>query len=225
MDWLTHTNGLAMDLLHPRVAEYLRELSSHDDPVLRALEEEARRTKFPIIGPVMGRVCYQIARMIGARRVFELGSGFGYSTIWFAKAVRDNGGGEVFHVVWDAKLSQRARQAVADAGLTEIVRFEVGEAVATLRRTAGPFDLIFNDIDKEGYPASLPAIKEKLQLGGVLIVDNMLWHGAIFDDADQSPETRGVREFTRAIRGDRDFHVTLNPIRDGFIVALQLGGG
>ena len=214
-----------MDLLHPRVVEYLKELSRHDDPVLGRLEDEARRTKFPIIGPVMGRVCYQIARMAGARRVFELGSGFGYSTIWFAKAVRDNGGGEVFHVVWDQKLSERARQAIAEAGLSEIVRFEVGEAVATLERTAGAFDLIFNDIDKEGYPDSLPAIKEKLRVGGVLIVDNMLWHGAVFDLADQSPETRGVRELTRAMYADRDFQVTLNPIRDGFLVALRVGSG
>ena len=75
---------------------------------MATMEEHARRTSFPIVGPAAGHLCYLIARMIGARRVFEMGSGFGYSTAWFARAVRENGGGEVHHVVWDEGLSARA---------------------------------------------------------------------------------------------------------------------
>jgi caffeoyl-CoA O-methyltransferase len=212
-----------MDLLHPQVVEYLGELARHGDPVLERMEAEARETRFPIVGPAAGQFCYLVARMLGARRVFELGSGYGYSTIWFAKAVRDNGGGEVFHTVWDEGLSTRARRNVEEAGLSDIVRFHVGEAVAALKEAQGPFDLIFNDIDKGGYPASIPVIKEKLRVGGAVIIDNMLWHGALFDANDNSENTRGVREVTRLLYTDKSFTASLIPIRDGLITALKVG--
>jgi predicted O-methyltransferase YrrM len=210
-----------MELFDPQVVDYLNALARHGDPVLTRLEEEARGERFPIIGPPAGQFCYMIARLIGAKRIFELGSGFGYSTIWFAKAVRDNGGGSVWHTVWDEGLSQRARKNVAEAGLSDIVQFHMGEAVAALRETPGPFDLIFNDIDKHGYPGSLPLIKERLRPGGVLIIDNMLWHGALFDAADTSENTEGVRAVTRLIYEDRDWIPSLIPIRDGMITAMK----
>jgi caffeoyl-CoA O-methyltransferase len=211
-----------MDLYNPAVIDYLNRLSRHGNPVLERLEAEATAERFPIIGPAAGQFCHLAARMIGARRVFELGSGFGYSTLWFARAVREAGGGEVYHTVWDEGLSARARRNVEEAGYTDLVRFHVGEAVAALRETEGPFDVIFNDIDKEGYPASLPVIKEKLRPGGILIIDNMLWHGAIFDPEDQRPTTLGVHAVTRAIWDDPDFVKQLVPIRDGLILALKV---
>lgn len=191
------------------------------DAVLQAMEAEAQETGFPIIGPAAGQLCYLVARMMGARQVFELGSGYGYSTAWFARAVRENGGGTVHHVVWDEALSRRARGHLEAAGLDDLVRYHVAEAVAALRKTEGPFDLIFNDIDKQAYPDSLPVIRERLRPGGVLIIDNMLWSGRIFDDADTSAATEGVREFTRAIRSDPGWIVSLIPIRDGLIVAMK----
>jgi len=190
-------------------------------PELAAMEQYARQEDFPIIGPACGFICYQIARMIGARRVFELGSGFGYSTAWFARAVQENGGGEVHHVVWNADLSRRAQRHLQVLGYQEIVRYTVGEAVATLASASGSFDVIFNDIDKTGYPASLPVIKQKLRRGGVLMVDNMLWSGRIFDQADRSPETEAIREFTKLVTSDADWLVSVIPIRDGLLVATR----
>jgi caffeoyl-CoA O-methyltransferase len=211
-----------MDLFAPQLTDYLSELARHGDPVLERLERQAAETRFPIIGPPAGQFCYLIARLIRARRVFELGSGFGYSTIWFAKAVRDNGGGEVHHTVWDDELSRQARANVEEAGLTDIVRFQVSEAVAALRQAEGPFDLIFNDIDKHGYPDSIPVIKPKLRAGGVLIIDNMLWHGRLWDASDTDPSTEGVRKVTQMIRDDPDFVSSLVPIRDGMMTALKV---
>jgi predicted O-methyltransferase YrrM len=155
------------------------------------------------------------------KSVFEMGSGYGYSTAWFAKAVKDNGGGVVHHTVWDAKLSERARQHLRRLGLDGLIEYHVAEAVETLRQQAGSIDLIFNDIEKADYPASLPLIKDKLRPGGVLIIDNMLWSGRIFDARDHSPATEGVRQFTHAISSDPDWIVTLLPIRDGMIVAYK----
>jgi predicted O-methyltransferase YrrM len=185
------------------------------------MEAYAREQRFPIIGPACGHLCYQVARMIGARRVFELGSGFGYSTAFFARAVRENGGGVVHHVVWDDALSAQARRHLSALGLDGGVEYHVGEAVRTLADQEGPFDLIFNDIDKQGYPDSLPVIEEKLRPGGVLIIDNMLWSGRIFDAADTSPATEGVREFTRRITASDRWIPSLVPIRDGMIVAFK----
>ena len=204
-----------------QVRRYLDDLVPERPPEMRAMEARARETSFPIIGPAAGQLCYLIARLTGARRVFELGSGFGYSTAWFARAVRENGGGEVHHVVWDDALSGEARAHLDALGYGDLVRYHVGEAVETLRATPGPFDLVFNDIDKRGYPGSLPVIAERLRPGGVLVIDNMLWHGRIFDDADQSPDTEGVREFTRRITTDPSWIVSLAPIRDGLIVAMK----
>ncbi|MDB4895390.1 MAG: O-methyltransferase family 3 [Firmicutes bacterium] len=171
--------------------------------------------------PAAGRLCYMIARMTGARRIFELGSGFGYSTLWFARAVAENGGGEVYHTVWDEALSREAQGYIERAGLSHIVRFRVSEATAALRDLPGPFDLIFNDIDKHGYPASLPLIKERLRQGGVLIVDNMLWSGRIFDAQQQDRNTEGIREATRMLFEDRDWSASLLPVRDGLVLALR----
>ncbi len=210
-----------MQLFHESVTEYLAQLSRHGDPVLERLEREAAAERFPIIGPAAGQFCHLAARMIGARRVFELGSGFGYSTLWFARAVREAGGGEVYHTVWDERLSARARANVAEAGYEDLVRFHVGEAVAALRETPGPFDVIFNDIDKHGYPESLPVVKEKLRPGGILLIDNMLWQGRIFNPADRDASTEGVRRFTADLWADGDFARQLVPIRDGVILAVK----
>jgi predicted O-methyltransferase YrrM len=191
---------------------------------MMAMEVEAERTDFPIIGPAAGYFCYLIARLIGARSIFELGSGFGYSTAWFARAVRENGGGTVYHTVWDEKLSRRAKAHIASLGLSDVVTFRVGEAVAALREADGPFDLVFNDIDKDGYVASLPVIKSRLRSGGVLIVDNLLWSGRVFDESDMSTSTEGIREFTMRVTTDSEWVASIVPIRDGLLLAqLQRG--
>ncbi len=185
------------------------------------MEAYAEKHDFPIIGPATGYLCYQVARMIKARNIFELGSGYGYSTAWFAAAVKENGGGTVHHVVWDEALSRRAKMHLANLGLDGFVQYHVGEAVATLCAYTGPFDLIFNDIDKEDYPSSLPIIKEKLRPGGVMVIDNMLWYGRIFKEKDKSASTEGVRLATKALVSDPDWIVTLSPIRDGVLVACK----
>lgn len=208
-------------LTYDAAQEYLTTLVPPREQELLEMEDYAEKHDFPIIGPVCGYYCYQLARMIGAKSIFELGSGYGYSTAWFAKAIRENGGGVVHHTVWDEKLSESARSHLVKLGSADLVQFHLSEAVEALKQTEGPFDIIFNDIDKDGYPASLPIIKEKLRHGGLLIIDNMLWHGRIFDKSDTTPATKGVHEFTKQITSDNDWIVSLAPMRDGMIVAYK----
>jgi len=209
------------ELLAPQLREYLDGLVPPRPPEMQAMEAYAREARFPIIGPAAGQFCYLLARMIGARRIFEMGSGYGYSTAWFARAVKENGGGTVFHVVWDEELSARARKHLQALRLDGVIEYRVGEAVSELRETEGPFDLIFNDIDKHGYPASLPVIAGKLRPGGILIVDNMFWQGRIFDRDDRSETTEGVRQLTRMITTEPTWISSIVPIRDGLLVAYR----
>jgi len=212
---------MAEEPLSPAISAYLDSLVPSRPPEMQAMEAIAAKSNFPIIGPAAGQFCYLMARLIGASSVFELGSGFGYSTAWFARAVQDNGGGIVHHVVWDEKLSARARQHLAALQLDHLVEFHVGEAVAELRKASGPFDVVFNDIDKTGYPASLPVIAEKIRNGGVLLVDNMLWHGRVIDSSDRAADTAGVRELTRLVTTDPKWIASIVPIRDGIFVARR----
>ncbi len=203
---------------------YLDSLVPARPAEMQTMEARARETQFPIVGPAAGYFCYLMARTIGARRIFELGSGYGYSTAWFARAVKENGGGTVHHVVWDEELSRRAQKHLAVLGFDGIVQYQVSEAVQALRGAQGPFDLIFNDIEKQGYPASVPVIAEKLRPGGLLIADNLLFHGRVFDPADATPMTQGVRDFTRLIMADPGWISSVVPIRDGLLVAYRRPG-
>ena len=209
------------EISYDKVQEYLTSLVPPREPELQKMEKYAEENDFPIIGPTCGYYCYQLARMIGAKSIFELGSGYGYSTAWFAKAVKENGGGVVHHTVWDEELSKQAAGHLSALGSADVVKFHMAEAVETLRQTEGPFDIIFNDIDKEGYPDSLPIIKGKLRPGGLLIIDNMIWHGQILDPNDHEKSTEAIRRFTRDVTTDPDWIVSLAPMRDGMIVAYK----
>lgn len=199
---------------------YLENLVPERPAELQRMEAYAREHDFPIIGPAAGQCCYVLSRLASARRIFELGSGYGYSTAWFARAVRENGGGEVHHVVWDAALSARARAHLDALGYGDIVRYHVGEAVGVLREATDRFDVVFMDIDKTGYPDAIPVIAGRMRPGGLLIVDNALWSGRVFDGTDRSPDTAAIRDATRLLTAG-EWTTTLVPIRDGLLVALR----
>jgi caffeoyl-CoA O-methyltransferase len=209
-------------LYHPALTAYLEGLVERPHPLLLEMEQRAAETNFPIVGPVVGQLFYWLTRLTGARCVFELGSGYGYSTAWFAFAVRDNGGGEVHHTVWDAELSQQAQDYLRRMGLSDVMTYHVGEAVETLQRVGGEYDLIFCDIDKRGYPDSLPVVKQHLRVGGLALYDNMLWNGRVWDAQDHSEATEAIRMLTQQMRRDPDLQTVLFPMRDGVLAAIKL---
>lgn len=212
---------MSTELLAEPLKKHLNDLVPPRPPEMQKMEAYAANNDFPIIGPACGYLCYQIARMLRAQRIFELGSGYGYSTAWFARAVQKNGGGKVFHVVWDSRLSQMARTHLNTLGFSDLIEYRVSEAVEALGATPGLFDLIFNDIDKDAYPQALPMITKKLRPGGVMIVDNMLWQGRIFDADNRAASTEGVRELTRLVTSDPTWAASIIPIRDGMLVAYK----
>lgn len=211
-----------MEILSSQLTEYLTNLVPPRAPELQKMEAYAEERDFPIIGPICGHLCYQIARTSGAKHIFEMGSGYGYSTAWFSQAVKENGGGEVHHVVWDEELSNKARVHLKNLEYEGIVKYTVGEAIQTLHAAVGPFDIIFMDIDKQDYMKALPIIEDKLKVGGILIIDNILWSGKIFDEKDQSPTTNAIRETTGMLTNNDRWLTSIVPIRDGLLIATKL---
>jgi caffeoyl-CoA O-methyltransferase len=210
-----------VQIVDPRIDEYLRGLYDDGEPVRLEMEEMGRQRNFPIVGPVVGRHLEVLARAIGARRVFELGSGYGYSAYFFARAV--GAGGEVHCTELSAENVALARGFLTRAGLWERVTYYQQEATAALRAVGGTFDVVYNDIDKDGYPATVDLAYAHLRPGGLFITDNVLWSGRILPGHDDgTPATRGVVEFTRQLMAHKGFLTSINPTRDGVAVALRL---
>jgi caffeoyl-CoA O-methyltransferase len=211
-----------MDIVDPRIERYLRGLQDrHDEPVLQEMEAEGARRGFPIVGRTVGVTLELIARSIGARRVFELGSGFGYSAYWFARAVGPQG--EVHCTDGDPTNAEAGRAFLDRAGYGDRVTYHVGDAVTLLGSTQGDFDVIYDDIDKDGYPAAWRASRDRIRPGGLYLCDNVLWSGRVPLDGDPPDDvTDAIREHNAEIAADERFVCSILPIRDGVMAALRI---
>lgn len=200
------------------VDDYLYSMLPKRDPVLVEMEDYASEYDVPIVGPAVAGVLQQLALTINARSVFELGSAIGYSTIWWAQAVGENG-----HVIYtdsDTKNAERARGYFARAGVTKQIKLHIGDALEVLSEQKEEFDIIFNDVDKDDYPRVLRLVAPRLRKGGLFITDNVLWSGRV---ADKNPDarTKAILEFNRKLYDSKEFYTTILPIRDGLAVALK----
>jgi len=222
-----------MQILDAAIDGYLHRLAACDDPVLEEMERRAEREAFPIIGPQVGRLFQLLARVSGARRVLELGSGFGYSAYWWARAL-----GPAGRVIACESSPHRAALAAAyleRGGLQDRVRIEVGDALEIAARRAAEiethvdsaeqrrFDIVFNDVDKQDYPGVLELAAATLRPGGLFVSDNMLWSGRVVEPPARDPSTLGVCELTRRLYASDRFETVLLPLRDGVTVSTFAG--
>ncbi len=206
-------------LVAPELESYLQSLQRGQDKVLSEMGAVGRKRGFPIIGPLVGSLCAQWTRAIGARKVFEMGSGFGYSTYWFAQAVGPTG--TVVHTETDPAKQQEAREWLTQGGLVTRVDFRRGDARQVLRKDAGPYDIVFIDIDKEQYPDAWRLARDRVRVGGLVITDNALWQGKVAGKATDAA-TKGAQQYNELAKADKDFHTTVVPLRDGVSVSLRL---
>jgi len=209
-----------MHIVTPAITSYMTELLPQRHPVLLRMEERARENGFPIIGPLVGTWLSQLARLTGARRIMELGSGFGYSALWFADVLGSDA--EIICTDGDADNRRYAEDAFSEVGVRPRITFHTGDALRLFADTPGDFDLIFCDIDKHEYPDAYRAAFPRLQAGGVLVFDNALWSGRMLE-GDESTDTRGVEEVNRLAFGDAACHASHVPIRDGLLVCTARG--
>lgn len=201
------------------VDDYLYSMLPKRDDVLVEMEQYATRHDVPIVGPAVARVLQQLALMISARSVFELGSAIGYSTIWWAQAVGENG--RVIYTDGDAKNAERARNYFARAGVSNRITLHTGDALEVLSEQKQEFDIIFNDVDKDDYPRVLRLVAPRLRKGGLFITDNVLWSGRVAEKNPTDSRTKAIVEFNRKLHDAKEFYTTILPIRDGLAVALK----
>ncbi len=207
------------DITNPAVDDYLFSLLPPRDEVLAEMEAEATKRKIPIIGPAVGRVLHQLALILNAKTIFEMGSAIGYSTIWWARAVGP--AGRVYYTDGDRKNADEARKYFERAGVGDRITIGVGDALELISEQKQEFDIVFNDIDKPDYPRAMKLALPKLRKGGLFITDNVLWSGRVADEKDQEESTQAIRKLNRALYDSRDLFTTILPIRDGVAVAIK----
>jgi len=203
------------------VEKYLYEILPKRDPVLAEMERYAKKHDIPIIGPAVGRMLYLLAQISGARRIFEMGSAIGYSTIWLARAAGPDA--EIYYTDGDSANAKRACGYFQRAGVNERVQILTGDAVELIDSVPGEFDLIFIDVNKHQYPAALRKALPRLRNEGLLITDNVLWSGRVARRAGaKDADTRGVQEFNRMVYSSSVLFPVIIPLRDGVAVCRKV---
>lgn len=215
------TTNLRSGYIQEDVENYFYELLPARDKVIAEMEDYAAQHDTPIIGPAVARLLSLLVQTSGARRIFEMGSAIGYSTIWLAQAAGPKA--QVFYTDGDPRNAERASEYFRRAGVAKRVRVQVGNALELVAKAPGKFDLIFNDVDKHQYPAALKAALPKLKRGGLFITDNTLWSGrAARPAASGDKHTLGVQEFNRLVYASKDLYTVLLPLRDGVTISRKL---
>lgn len=216
---------MTLQIVNEKVEQYMRGLLTRfDEPVVVEMEALAAEKNFPIINRHVGVTVELLARAIGARRIFELGSGYGYSAYWFARAAGP--GAEIHCTDGDPENAKKAEGFLSRAGLWDRVTFHTGDAVTSFNAVDGDFDIVYCDIDKQGYPEAWEAARDRVKIGGLYICDNVLWSGRVAekDTDDSRPEwTDAIVRHNQMVASDDRYHPSILPIRDGVMVALRVG--
>ncbi len=208
-----------MNIVNPVVEEYLHRICPTHHPILKEMETLAQMLDFPIIGPLVGRSLFVMTRLLGARRILELGSGYGYSAFWFALATPDDA--VIFCTENSEENVKKAEDFLSRAGLWNKITYFRGEALQTLDQQEGEFDIIFMDIDKHQYPSGFRKGFPRLRKGGLFITDNVLWSGKVVE-SQQDASTRAIVQYNEMIFNSPDAFSTILPIRDGVAVTLKI---
>lgn len=217
----------ALDVAHWRmggitveaVEDYVYNSLPARDAVLAEMEKEAAKHKVPIVGPAVGRILYQLAKMINAKTVFEMGSAIGYSTIWWAQALPADG--KVFYTDGDPKNAEKARKYFERAGVSKKIKVLTGDALELLSEQKQQFDIVFNDVDKEDYPRVFRLVPPSIRRGGLFVTDNVLWSGRVATQKNPDSHTKAILDFNTLLYNSPEFFTTILPIRDGVAVALK----
>jgi len=218
---MIRSDNLRSAFVQEEVDAYIYELLPKRDAVIAEIETYADEHRVPIIGPAVARLLTLLVQVSGAKRIFEMGSAIGYSTIWLARAAGPQA--EIFYTDGNPENARRAQEYFKKAGVAKRIRVHVGDALELVKKTPGKFDFVFNDVDKHQYPDALRAALPRLRRGGLFVTDNTLWSGkAARPAATDDKRTRGVQEFNRLVYASKELFPVLIPLRDGVTVARKM---
>jgi caffeoyl-CoA O-methyltransferase len=202
-------------IVEPPIEQYAEEHTSTDGELFERLAEETRaNTTAPqmMVGRIEGQFLATLVRLRGARRILELGTFTGYSSISMASALPP--GGSIITCDVDPKATAIARRYMDESGYGDRIEIRLGPALETIETLEGPFDLVFIDADKPNYKAYYEAVLPLLAENGLVIADNVLWSGRVVeDDGDES--TLAIKDFNEHVRNDPRVASVMLTVRDG----------
>jgi predicted O-methyltransferase YrrM len=207
------------------IVEYLTPLRRDPHERLAAIDREGRAEGLPLVYPDTGALLHTLALASGARRILEIGTCIGYSTLWLATALPPDG--SLITMEFDAARAARARDHFAAAGVADRVNVIVGDATRFLHKVAGPFDLVFQDSNKVLYEPMLDRLVSLLRPGGLLVADNILWNGEVvpgyvaqkkYSDED----TAAIVSFSKRLAADPGLYTSFLQVGDGVSVSVKL---
>jgi predicted O-methyltransferase YrrM len=207
-----------MGILMNGLQEYLYDLLKDRDKIFLEMEAYAEENDFPIIGPLVGRLLSQYSQLIDAKRILELGSGYGYSALFFAKGASEDA--EIICTDTSEDNKNKAISYFSRLAITNI-KFIVGDALEVIDQLQGEFDIIFIDIDKQQYSQAFAKAIPRLRKGGLLITDNALWYGRVLESNTDRESTKGILEYNRLAFSDPSVFSTIIPLGDGICVSVK----
>jgi predicted O-methyltransferase YrrM len=210
-----------MDFLDDDLNRYIHD---HTSPENVVLEELNRQTQLKVLQPRMlsghlqGRVLSMLSKMIKPKNILEIGTYTGYSAICLAEGLAE--GGKIDTIDRNEELSPMIIEYLAKAKLTDKINLHIGDAREVIAGLDTNYDLVFIDADKTNYYKYYVAIFDKLQAGGYIIADNVLWSGKVLDDdeAENDPDTAALVHFNNEIQKDDRVENVLFPVRDGLMI-------
>ncbi|QLK25349.1 O-methyltransferase [Natrinema zhouii] len=219
------------DVLTDEIARFVRAVGPDPDETLIEMDEYAAAEGFPHVGPEVGAFLRFVARLSDAKRIFEFGSGYGYSAYWFAEALPEDG--EIVLTEVDQDELELAREYMAAGGYGGLTHYELGDAMETIDRYDGPFDIVLIDHQKERYADAFEAVRSKVPVGGVVVADNAITASVVEFDAllewaegdapaDCTEHTRGVIDYLETVRADPAFETIVVPLGEGIAVSYRV---
>jgi len=210
-----------MNFFSPELQRYSENHTSPETQLLKRLDRETNlKALYPkmISGHLQGRLLSMFSHMIKPRRILEIGTFTGYSAICLAEGLADDG--VIFTIDKNHEIQDIVEQYLAEAEIRNRVNFILGDAMKEIPKLEGKFDLVYLDADKENYSNYFKLIIDRVNSGGYILADNVLWYGKVLETDDQKLdiETRAIKEFNQMVQNDQRVENVLLPIRDGLMV-------
>ena len=208
-----------MSITYDYIDDYLYRMAAPREPLLERMEEYADTNNIPIIGPLVGRLIYNLAKMSQSKKILEIGTAIGYSGIWLARAMAPVKG-TLTTIDMNPERVKIARKNIAEAGLEPSVKVIQGSALEVLPSLKDEYDMIFLDSDKDVYPEAFKISISLLKKGGLFVADNALWGGDVAKGG-KSKDTQSMIKFNKLVAESHGLSTVILPLRDGVIVSLK----